>query len=264
MMTQKAARLVKEADRVYVESYTMPSSQWLLSEARRLRPDAIQAPRRLLEENAHKLLSEARSMLVVVVVAGDPLVATTHRALLSEARRLGIEAIAVPGVSGVCAAKTASGLDYYKYGRTATIPGPWRMVKPYSVVEYTLENMCTGLHTLLLLDVSEDGRQLSLGEAWKMLEHAGAPRLLAERLALIIVDAGTERERVYHARLEDIDSHDGHGGVASIVVPGSVSPVEAEHLQVLHGVDPRLIPLGDARREACSVLEEYRRWLETV
>lgn len=264
MMTRRAVELIREADTVYIESYTMPSSSWLVVEVRRLRPDAQVADRTLLEEDSGSLLSQAQDRLVVVAVAGDPLIATTHRALVSEARRRGLEVTVVPGVSGVCAAKTAAGLDYYKYGRTATIPGPWRMVKPYSVVEYTLENMCIGLHTLLLLDVAEDGGQLPLGQAWRMLREAGAPRLLAERLALVVVDAGTERERVYYSRLEDIGSHDGHGGVASIVVPGNVSPVEAEHLQALHGVDEDMIPVGDARRMACSTLEEYRRWLETV
>ena len=251
-------QLVSSADRVYVETYTVPGSEWLVDYASGLAPGRVsEAPRSLLEEGARRLVEEASRSTVVVLVAGDPLVATTHRGLLYEAARAGVPYRVVPGLSGVCAAKSVSLLDYYKYGRTVTVPGPWRMVKAYSVVEYILSNACAGLHTLLLLDINPaTGTQLPPNEAASTVLSlaselgagaiAGAPAILVER-------AGLEGERVtLYRSLQDLASAGGPWREpASIAVPGPLGPVEREHLEAVHGFDPGP---GLERGIACRLL----------
>ena len=248
--------LVGRADRVYVETYTLAGSGWLLEWARRVAGDrVVAAERRLLEEGARGIVEEARHGLVVVLVPGDPLVATTHRSLIVEAERLGVPWRLVPGVSGVCAAKTRSLLDYYKFGRTVTVPGPWRGVRAYSVVEYILANACAGLHTLLLLDVEPGGRgQLSPGEAAEVIldlaGDLGVRGFLEEAPVVVVERAGLPGERAGMHRLAGVP-RGGWRTPSSMALPGPLNPVEREALEAAYGWDPGP---GLDRGEACRLL----------
>ncbi|MCE4620777.1 MAG: SAM-dependent methyltransferase, partial [Desulfurococcales archaeon] len=197
---------VASADKVYVETYTVPGSNWLLDWARSIAGDrVIEADRSSLEENASKLVEEAKTLRVLVLAPGDPLIATTHRSLLALARKEGIVVRVIPGVSGVCASKTLSLLDYYKYGRTVTVPGPWRGVKPYSVVYYILVNACSRLHTLVLLDF-QGNKALAPSEAASTLVDIAREvdaGFLADAPVIVVERAGLEGERAtLHSSLE--------------------------------------------------------------
>ena len=170
------------------------------------------------------------------MVPGDPLIATTHISILLEASKNKIKWKVLPGVSGVTAAMVASGLQFYKFGRTVTIPGPWRSVKAYSVVEYIYCNLEKGLHTLLLLDYIE-GRMLQPWEAAKAIlelekelsrEEAFYPIL--ERLIIIIVErAGLEDQRVLWSKLKRLAlSNHKSPPPTSLIIPGRIHPTEAE------------------------------------
>jgi len=249
------AELVRGGDVVYVDTYTVPGAGWLLEWARGVAGGrVVEASRGVLEEGAPRIVEEARSALVVVLVPGDPLIATTHRSLVVEAVRRGVEYRVVPGVSGVCAAKTASLLDYYRFGRTVTVPGPWRRVRAYSVVEYLLRNACAGMHTLLLLDIDEWGRQYPPGDAVEqLLSLAGELGVSLDGAPLLAVErAGLEGERVTLHRLPSVEEpRGGWREPASLVVPGPLAAYEREALEAVHGVDP-----GPGLAWACEALRE--------
>jgi len=254
-------RLVREADTVYVEAYTMPGADWLVEYARaRARGRVVVASRSVMEEGVRGVVEEARRGRVVVLVAGDPLTATTHRSLIVEAARAGVPYRVVPGVSGVCASKSLSMLDYYKYGRTITVPGPWRMVRAYSIVEYILANACAGLHTLALLDIHpETLRQYPPGEAVHYLlglaGELGVPHLRGAPV-IVVERAGLSGERVrLYPRLDGVPRAGEWGEPASLAIPGPLGRVEREHLEAIHGVDPGP---GLDREEACRLLGVVR------
>ncbi len=270
LVTVEVEGLVRGADRVYVDTYTMPGSGWLLEWARRLNSNVVEASRDTLESGAHRVIREAARGLVVVLVPGDPLIATTHIALLEEASRLGVEWRVVPGVSGVVASKTLSGLQYYRFGRTVTVPGPWRGVRAFSVVVGVYGNLCVGLHTLVLLDLSEDGGQLSPASAARQLmdlegelcrEH-GVDTLLPGLLVAVVERAGMPGARVTWARLGSLESlGEDWAAPSSMVVPGYIHPTEADALERLYGVDPRAVrshneALSTGRGSACRIYEE--------
>ena len=248
--------LVSKADRVYVETYTLAGSGWLLSWARRLAGErVVEAPRSLLEEGSRRVIEEARHSLVVVLVPGDPLVATTHRSLIVEAERLGVSWRVVPGVSGVCAAKARSLLDYYKFGRTVTVPGPWRGIKAYSIIEYILANACAGLHTLLLLDVEPGGRgQLEPGAAagviLSLARDLGVGGFLEDAPIIVLERVGLPGERASMYRLGELPG-EGWRTPSSMALPGPLNPVERETLEAAYGWDPGQ---GLEPRQACRLL----------
>ncbi len=239
----RVIHLIKKADIVYVDTYTSPNSRWLFEEARKVGGDlkVIEAPRMLLEDEVQRIIKEASEKNVLVLVPGDPLIATTHVSILLEASKNKIKWIVIPGVSGVTASMTASGLQFYKFGRSITVPGPWRTLKAYSVIEYLYCNLEKGLHTLLLLDYVE-GRMLQPWEAAKAIlrlenelsmEEAFYPIL--ERLIVIIVErAGFEDQKVLWTRLRRLAlSNHESSPPTSLIIPGRIHPTEAEVINEL-------------------------------
>ncbi len=250
--TRELIEALRRADMVYVEEYTMPSGLRLVEEVRRYTGRVVEASRGMLEEGAASIVEEASQGLVVVVTGGHPLIATTHVSLLALARSRGVEARVIHGVSGVVAAMTVAGLDFYKYGRIVTIPGPWRDVKPYSVAEYIYLNTAAGLHTMILLDIDEGGRQLCLGDAVETLLSVDRESVITGYKLLLVVNAGMEGERVEAIRAEP--GLECHEGIASLIYPGGLSRIEAENIEAIHGIklDPSIYQ--EARRIAARLL----------
>src|SRR5439155_27266428 len=67
------------------------------------------------------------------------------------------------------AAAVGLGLQVYKFGRTTTVPFPAAGFGPTSPLEAILENRRAGLHSLVLLDLREDGSFLTPQEAIALL-----------------------------------------------------------------------------------------------
>lgn len=253
------------SEKVYVETYTVPGSGWLLEYAREnARGKVVEADRSMLEESVRLIVEEARSANVAILVPGDPLIATTHRSIIAAAAEAGIDHRVVPGVSGVCAAKALSLLEYYKFGRTVTVPGPWTASKPYSVLGYIYDNACIGLHTLLLLDVSPEGEQLAPGRAAKILleleEEAGLDAL-AGSSAIVVERAGYPEGRVkVYGELESLALEGASWSYpSSIVVPGELTPIDVEVIGRVHGV---LHVRGVSRRAGCDSSRRLMEYLE--
>ncbi len=269
-VSAEVSGLVAGADRVYVDTYTMPGSGWLLAWARRVAGDrVVEAGRDLLESRSSMVVEEARTSTVVVLVPGDPLIATTHVSLLAEAAARGVEWRVAPGISGVVASKAVSGLQYYRFGRTITIPGPWRGVRAVSVVSQLYGNLCVGLHTLLLLDVRGDGSQLPPGEGASALlsleeglaSEMGFEPVLPGLLAAAVERAGTPEARVFWASLEEL-AGSGREWLepSSLVVPGLIHGSESDVLSQLYRVGEGEVRehnrrLREARLRACRVYE---------
>ncbi len=246
MLTREVENLLRRADKVYVDTYTSPGASNILDYVKAIaRSSVVAASRDDLEGGSQRIISEASRLLVVILVPGDPLIATTHVALLAEARRAGIEARYYPGVSGVCAAKAASMLHYYRFGRTVTVPGPWRGVKPYSLVAFIYSNLCAGLHTLALLDVRDDGLQLRPEEAAETIityerevaKELGLEPFLGELPALAVEAGGEGAHRVYGFNfLKDLARARLPEGVYSLVLPAELHPTEAWALEEIYKI----------------------------
>ncbi|MCE4604474.1 MAG: SAM-dependent methyltransferase [Aeropyrum sp.] len=233
--TEEALKAVSQCDLVYVETYTMPNTSWLLDSVARVTKGRVTpASREDLEAGSSEIVKLASKSSVAVVTAGDPLAATTHSSLYAEAARAGVRVYYIPGVSGVYTARSASMLSFYRFGGTVTVPGRWRGVKPLSVVHRIYLNLCSGLHTTVLLDVDESGEQLGLGEAASILLEADeeysntlGSRPLLRELPLIVVEAGGmgSHKVLYYPRLDEARTHRDKG-VYTGIIPSRPSRVE--------------------------------------
>ncbi len=202
-----------------------------------------------VEEKAEKvILSRARMKKVGFLVPGDPMVATTHADLRLRAHKAGIRTRIVHAASVMSAVAGATGLQSYKFGRTATVPVSWPGGFPESVYTTIRDNMTTRLHSLVLLEVDVEGRKhIPIPEALRQLV------LFSERRKETAIT--TETLVVGIARLEAPDMIIRAGTVSEVLSAGFGDPpyvlvfpshlhfMEAEALHFFCGARRELVGL---------------------
>ncbi len=151
----------RSADVVFAELYTSALPGASLEAVEKLIDRKIRRLTRQEVEDGQVLLAAAAKGLVAFLVPGDPMTATTHVDLRLRAAASKIRTRIVHGVSILTAAAGALGLQAYKFGRTTTVPFPSAGFAPTSPLESILANRTAGLHTLVLMDLREDGTFLA-------------------------------------------------------------------------------------------------------
>lgn len=234
-VTELAVEAIAEADCVFYEDYTGPLDLETLEKKSRTRP--IRLTRRQLEDESGRAVLDClrQGKKAVLVTAGDPFVATAHASLAAEVKARGYDVVILPGVSIVCAAFSVSCLSVYKLGGVATVTYPRGGVystRPYELAEL---NLSRGLHTLLLLDVRDDGAFMTPAEAARILleleERTGRGVFTPDRKVVVVHRLGWGGE-VYYDELSKVAGSDV-GGPAVLIVPAQLGPVERECLERL-------------------------------
>lgn len=189
-LTLEAQEACKEAD-VWLESYTasLPYSAKKLEE--QLGKSVKIAGRDDVE--SEKVLKEAGKKDIALLVYGSPLAATTHTSLILACKKAGIKYKTIENC-GIFEAIAETGLQLYKFGKTASLPCWKPGYNPVSFMEIIKENQKIKAHTLLLVDP-----ELSLEKALEELEAVGVKEklILAEGL-------GTAAAKIYWNDIENL------------------------------------------------------------
>lgn len=234
----KGLEAVRNADKVYAEFYTSRLMGTTLEKLEAFYGRKIRTLTRAKVEVDPSWLEEAREKDVAFLVGGDPMVSTTHLDLRLRAAVLGIETSVIHSSSIITAVPGLSGLQNYRFGRSATIPFPYfargkRIVaeSPYQVLK---ENLARNLHTMLFLDI-QDERYMTVNEgAELLLEMAeAAGDTLQDHLAVGIARAGSADVVVKADCLAALRNHNFGGPLHILVVPARLHFLEAQALQVL-------------------------------
>lgn len=242
----KGLEAVKNADMVYAEFYTSHLMGTSHEELERFYSKEIRLLTRHDVEDEPTWLEEARDMDVAFLVGGDPMVSTTHLDLRLRALEMGIKAKVIHSSSIVTAVSGATGLQNYRFGRSATIPFPYtargkRIVSetPYSVV---MENTEINLHTMLFLDI-QNTKHMTVNEGAQLLleaeEQEGGGQL-KERIAVGIARAGSDDATIKADILPALVGFDFGGPLHIMVVPAKLHFMEAKALMALAGAPPRI------------------------
>jgi len=269
-LTVKGLEIVKNADKIYVETYTNYTPDWVVERLEELSGRRFErVSRKELEESGGAtLLETASDSRVVFLVPGDPFMATTHIALRLEAEKKGIKTWVVNSSSIVAAAAGACGLQIYKFGESATVvfpEGDTVSMKPYDTV---LKNLERGLHTLLLLDYrAEEGRAMTVNYALKLLRDVEKIRRMGvfndDRLVVGLARLGYDNYKVKGGPLKDVLNEDFGEPPHCIVIPGSLHFMEAEALKILADVKETFSKReGDAR--SYVPLDRLNRYISGV
>jgi len=243
-ITVKGLEAARVADAVFAEFYTSRPGGSTPEEIERFLGRSIRAVRRSEVESGTEIIEAATHRRVALLVPGDPMAATTHVALRLRAHDAGIPTRIVHGPSIVTAAAGALGLQSYKFGRATTVPFPAAGFRPASPLDAILENRRRGLHTLVLLDVGEDGTVLSAAEALRYLLDLARERSETDfheaALTCVVSRVGSASPAMFAGAAKELLDRDLGPPPQCIVVPGDLHFLEKEALIKFAGAPPAI------------------------
>jgi len=223
-LTQRALTIARKCD-CYIELYT---SKWGgdVNALEKLVGKPITTLKRPdLEDKLPQFVEKAKDADIALFVLGDPLAATTHVELLLEAKHKKIPVQIIHNAS-IFTAIAETGLQLYKFGKTATIPLSGKLE---AVKEAIAGNKKLGLHTLLLLDLDHEiGLYMKASDAVKMLLKAGVVKE-REKLVAAARLGSPDSDIVCLPAKEMLESQLGVPAV--LIVPGKLHFKEKEALE---------------------------------
>jgi len=233
----KGLRAVREADTVFLDTYTSRLMGSTIGEMERLFGRRVEpVSRECVEQNPDPILEAAASGRAVFLTAGDPMVATTHADLRIRAARRGIRTRIIHASSIVTAVCGLTGLQSYRFGKSCSIPFPEKSWFPTTPFETVAANLRADLHTLVFLDIRED-RFMTVGEGIATLEEMAATSVGDPPSCYVgIGRAGSEDPCVVAGGRDKLMSADFGPPLHVLVVPASLHPVEEEYLKLFAGL----------------------------
>lgn len=224
----KGIEAIKKCKWVYLDTYTsaLPCSIGELE--RTIGKKIIKADRALVEEK-EDLIANAKKANVALLVPGDPLAATTHIDLVLRARKQGIGVIIIHSAS-ILTAVAETGLQLYKFGKTASLPRWQRSYKPESFYDIIKENLRVSAHTLLLIDIDLD-MPSALSQIKEVAEKRKDSKIFKKEI-VICERLGTAALRITVGSLNKLrNSKKEFRSPYCIILPSKLHFLEAEALK---------------------------------
>ncbi len=215
-LTEKGLALIREADEVWLDNYTviMPEAKSVLEKVLRIKTlgkeenertgEVKLANRDVLESSA--LIDKAEKANIALVSVGDPFFATTHVTLYIEALKRNLD-MKVAHNSSIFSVVGRVGLSPYKFGAVVTLPKWLSNYKPSSAFERLERNLSCGLHTLMLVDIS-DGKPMPFDEAIRTIhniEEALGHKVVSNRELFLVSRAGLGDELILFGSLDELE-----------------------------------------------------------
>ncbi|MEK6899690.1 MAG: diphthine synthase [Nanoarchaeota archaeon] len=232
----KGLELVRKSDSVYLENYTSLLQCTLQSLEKLYGKKIILADRAVSEQGDLKIIEEAQKKNVAFLVIGDPFSATTHLELFKLAKENKVPVKVIHNAS-VLTAVGITGLQLYKFGRTASIPfleeHP-NLETPYNVLK---ENQRSGLHTLFLLDLKpEQSKFMTVNEALEILEKIESRKkeniITKDTLVVGCARLGSDDEKIKAGPLSEIKKYSFGKAPHCLIIPGKMHFMEEEMINI--------------------------------
>ena len=215
-----------KCEEVYLETYT---NKWL---GDRERLEGIIGKKIVhlkgFQVESDMLIDIAKETDVALLIPGDPLVATTHIQLMIDAKAKGVTFDVIHS-SSIYTAVAETGLQLYKFGRATTLAFIEKSFKPSSPYEMIMENRKAGLHTLVLLDVKEDNRYMTVADGIYVLNHFG----LEDIKIVVCCQLGSESQKIRYGNMKELSEDASLAETpAAIIIPGRLHFKEEEALRM--------------------------------
>jgi len=161
-ISKEGQEMVDKCKKIYLESYTVdfPYSQGELEES--IGKKVVLADREKVE--GLSIVDEAARANVALLVYGSPLTATTHITIIEECRASKVKCKVIYAGS-VFDGILETGLQFYKFGKVASMPAWKKSFEPTSFMKIVELNKSIDAHTLILIDIG-----LDFPDALKQLE----------------------------------------------------------------------------------------------
>ncbi len=234
----KGLEAIRKADVVYAEFYTSRLMGTTLEKMEALYGKPVKVLQREDVEQHPKdtVLKDALDKDVVFLTGGDAMVATTHVDLRLRAIKIGIKTAVIHGASISSAVCGATGLQNYRFGKSATIAFPYKGIiseTPYDTIKM---NKANGLHTLLFLDIDREKGYMTINQGVELLLAVEARRnegVLKDAICVGVARAGSPDPHVKAANITALGHYDFGSPLHIMVIPADLHFLEEEALQVL-------------------------------
>jgi len=235
-ITLKGLEAVKEADFVFLESYTSKLNCSFSKLEKLYGKKIILADRNLVESKAEEILEKAKTKKVAFLVIGDVFGATTHTDLYLRAVNEKIKVEVIHNTS-IINAIGITGLQLYNFGKTTSLVFPekgWSSERAYDIINM---NKAGGMHTLVLLFIDvEKNKYMTIAEGIKVLldiEEKRKEKIVTKETKLVgIARIGSKSEKIKYGTAEQLMKEDFGAPLHSIIVPGKLHFMEEEMLKL--------------------------------
>jgi diphthine synthase len=220
----KGLEAVRKCDFVYLETYTNIFSFSQKDIEKVIGKKAIRADRKEVEEGK-EIIENAKKKSVALLVSGDPLSATTHVELVLRAKKEKIKVKVIHSTS-VFNAISETGLQLYKFGKTASIARWQPNFQPESFYDIIKDNLKIHAHSLVLIDIG-----LPVKEALGYIDSIAKMRdpEMIERKIIVCENLGEDKQKISYGKLEELLKKK-YSLPACIIIPGSLHFMEIEAL----------------------------------
>src|SRR3989338_2767268 len=237
-ITIKGLEAVKDADVVYLETYTCLLQVSIEKLEEFYNKKIIRAHRDLVENKVEQtILHDAKTKKVVFLVIVDIFGATTHVDLVTRAKQENIKVGYIHNTS-ILTAVGETGLELYKFGKVTSIPFDNHHVEtPYNVLK---ENQKMSLHTLFLLDLKpEENKFLTIPLAIEYLlrlEELKKQNIITEKTLFIgCARLGSKDSTIKVGSAKQLQSFNFGKAPHCIIIPSNLHFVEEEFLEQFKG-----------------------------
>lgn len=220
----EALETVKKCEKVYLENYTV-DYPYAIREVEKIIGNEIEELNREKVEN-EEFLIDAKKKNIALLVYGNPLSATTHISIILTCKKKKIEYRIIHAES-ILTAIAETGLQLYKFGKTASMPKFQKSFEPDSFLNIVEENQKIKAHTLLLTDIG-----LSVKDALEQLKRVCIKRGLKLDKIIICSKTGTKEGKIYYDSLDKIAKKKINMPFC-IIIPSELHFLEKEALDVL-------------------------------
>lgn len=239
-ITLKGLEAVKKCDEIFLENYTSKLQVPAEKLEELYNKKIIRATRTMVEKDSDRILEKAKTGNAAFLVIGDPLSATTHIDLILRAKEKDIDVEVIHNAS-VLNAVGITGLQLYKFGRTASIPFEenYEIETPYNILK---NNLSIGCHTLMLLDLKPiENKYMTISEAIRTLlriELKRNEKVFTENTNVVgIARLGAKNQLILYGKAKEIMNIKFREPPYCIAVPGKLHFMEEEFLKqysILH------------------------------
>ena len=235
-LSDSTLSVIKDADIVYLESFTSPISESEKDQLKRISNGEFKIAKRWLVEDGNEILENAKDKKTVLISYGDPYIATTHLELKTRAISDKIETKTIHSSSIVSSLIGEAGLHYYKVGKVLTIMNdPKSMITPYNTI---FNNLLSKTHSVILLEYNEDKSfflepQNALSLLLDVEKMQNRKIISKDIFAIVASRIGKNNQKIIAGKISNLLKKEFGEPPHSIIIPGSLHFTESDALTIV-------------------------------
>jgi diphthine synthase len=260
-LSDNTRNVIKNAEVVYLESFTSPISESEKEQLREISNGEFKIAKRWLVEDGNEILENAKDKNTVLISYGDPYIATTHLELKTRATNDKIETKTIHSSSIVSSLIGEVGLHYYKVGKVLTIMNdPKSMITPYNTI---FDNLLSKTHSVILLEYNEDKSFfLQPQDALSLLLHTEKTQkrkvISQETFAIVASRIGRDDQKIISGKIINLIKKEFDNPPHSIIITGKLHFTESDAIKTITECqDEPIDNSADVKSISEQMIEKY-------